>query len=267
MKRVRKVILIICFIFIIYIFSPFNVYGTTGPIKQNSVIKCGSKYYGYHGNPKHWHIVEKKDGTWVSMSTEEVDEPSCYGDIENETITVKLSKCVDGDTMKVIDNKGKIKTVRFLAIDTPEKDHSIKQVEEAGKDASEYTCELLTNAKKITLEFDKNSDKEDKYGRMLAYVYADDVMLQKKLLEKGHARVAYLYSDYSYTNDLKKIETKAQDKKVGIWGNGVSELMYSESEIEKNDEKSNENSEIWDIIIEFIEKIVSKLFEYIESMI
>ena len=34
-----------------------------------------------------------------------------------------------------------------------------------------------------------------------------------------------------------------------------------------NDEKSNENSEIWDMIIEFIEKIVSKLFEYIENMI
>lgn len=266
MKRVSKIIIII-FIFIIYMFSSFNAYATTGPIKQNSVIKCGSKYYGYHGNPKHWHIVEKKDGIWISGTSEEVLEPSCYGDIENETMTVKLSKCIDGDTMKVTDNKGNIKTVRFLAIDTPEKNHSIKQVEEAGKVASEYTCDILTNAKKITLEFDKNSDREDKYGRLLAYVYADNVMLQKKLLEKGHARIAYLYSDYCYTDDLKKIETKAQEKKVGIWGNGVSELMYNDGEPEINDEKNNENNEIWDIILEFIEKIVSKLVEYLENMI
>lgn len=264
--RIRVIYILIISILIINC-KNFNVYATSGPIKQSSVIKCGTKYYGFHGNPKHWHIVKKVDGTWVSSSTDEVEEPSCYGDIENEKITVKLSKCIDGDTIKIIDNKKETKTVRFLAIDTPESDHAIKEVEEYGKEAGKYTCDLLTKAKKITLEFDKNSDKEDKYGRLLAYVYADDTMLQKKLLETGYARIAYLYSDYTYTSDLKKIESKAQNNQKGIWGNGVADLMYENEDKKEENEEKKENNELFNIIWNFIEKIMSKLFDYLENML
>ena len=78
-----------------------------------------------------------------------------------ETIKVELSECVDGDTAKFIYNNEKI-TARFLAIDTPETVHPTKDVEEFGKEASEYTCNKLTNAKEIKLEYDKDSDKTDK---------------------------------------------------------------------------------------------------------
>ena len=74
---------------------------------------------------------------------------------------VTFSKCVDGDTIKVnID--GEINIVRMLAIDTPESVHPTKGVEYYGEEASNYTCNLVTNAKKIELEYDKNSDKKDK---------------------------------------------------------------------------------------------------------
>ena len=74
---------------------------------------------------------------------------------------VTFSKCVDGDTIKVnID--GEINIVRMLAIDTPESVHPTKGVEYYGKEASNYTCNLVTNAKKIELEYDKNSDKCNK---------------------------------------------------------------------------------------------------------
>lgn len=264
MNNMRRFVIFLIFI---YIFGCINVFATAGPIKQDSVIKCGKNYYGFHANPKHWHIVKKVDNTWVSVSSEEVLEPTCYGDIENDTMSVKLSKCVDGDTIKVIDNKKKTYTVRFLAIDTPELSHSNKEVEEYAKKARDYTCDLLEKADKITLEFDKNSDKEDKYERLLAYVYADNIMVQKKLLEKGYAKVAYLYDDYTYTEDLKKIEDKAKNSKVGIWKNNINELMYTDEENDSNSDNSDEISEIFNIIWDFIEKIVSKLFEYFESMI
>ena len=74
---------------------------------------------------------------------------------------VTFSKCVDGDTIKVnID--GEINIVRMLAIDTPESVHPTKGVEYYGEEASNYTCNLVTNAKKIELEYDKNSDKKEK---------------------------------------------------------------------------------------------------------
>ena len=63
---------------------------------------------------------------------------------------VRLSKCVDGDTARfIIDNKEY--STRFLAIDTPEVKHPKKKVEPFGKEASNYTCKRLENAKKIEL--------------------------------------------------------------------------------------------------------------------
>ena len=138
--------------------------------------------------------------------------------ISAKTITVKFSDCVDGDTAKFIYKKEEI-TARFLAIDTPETNHPTKGVEEYGKEASEYTCSKLKNADKIILEFDENSDELDKYGRYLVWVFIDDKLLQKELIENGLASVAYLYDDYKYTYILEEAKQIAEDKKNGIWSN------------------------------------------------
>ena len=74
---------------------------------------------------------------------------------------VKLSKCVDGDTIKVIIDT-KEYTVRMLAIDTPESVHPSKPIEYYGKEASEYTCNKVSNAKNYTnydLYINKNNKK------------------------------------------------------------------------------------------------------------
>lgn len=129
---------------------------------------------------------------------------------------VEFSDCVDGDTIKVIKNK-KEYTVRMLAIDTPESVHPTKGVEYYGKEASEYTCNTVKNAKKLELEYDDNSEKEDKYGRLLAWVFTDDILLQQQLVENGYAKVAYLYDDYKYTKELEKKQELASIKNLGIW--------------------------------------------------
>lgn len=245
----------------------FSVSATSGSIRQNSVIKCGSKYYGSHGNPVHWHIVEKKDGKWVSVSSE-VSEPSCYASIPNEKVEVKFNKCVDGDTIRV-DLDGEVKTVRFLAIDTPESVHPEKEVEAYGKEASDFTCNLVSKAKKLYLEYDKNSDKEDKYGRQLAFVYADDLMLQKELIKVGYAKVAYLYADYTYTSSLQQLESVAKKEKKGIWSdeNVLSQLegdVYADTPSEGD---SDSTSSIWDEILDLFNKLIDKIFDLFKSML
>ncbi|MFQ7092913.1 MAG: thermonuclease family protein [Ruminococcus sp.] len=109
---------------------------------------------------------------------------------------VEFSKCTDGDTAHFL-IRGKDTTVRFLAINAPE---YTKTKEPYGKEASEYVCDILTNANTIELEYDDGSDTLDKYGRTLAWVYADDVLLHKEsLFRSGLAEVKYLYGDYAYT--------------------------------------------------------------------
>lgn len=145
----------------------------------------------------------------------------------NEKVEVTFSKCVDGDTVKFILNDEEI-TARFLAIDTPETVHPTKEEEPFGKEASNYTCEKLTNASKIVLEYDDGSDKTDKYDRHLVWVFYDDNFLQEELLEQGYAKIAYIYGDYTYTEELQQIENNSRQNKIGLWSDYVEEEKIEE---------------------------------------
>lgn len=133
---------------------------------------------------------------------------------EKEKVTFK--DCVDGDTAKVILNQEEIK-IRFLAIDTPETKHPTEGEEAFGKEASAYTCNALQTAKIIEIEYDDGSDQLDKYDRHLVWVFVDGSLLQKELIAKGYAEVAYLYGDYKYTSLLEEEQKIAKENKVGIW--------------------------------------------------
>lgn len=169
---------------------------------------------------------------------------------------VTFSKCVDGDTIKV-KVKNKEATVRMLAVDTPESVHPKKEVEYYGKDASDYTCNLITNAKKIELEYDSNSDKYDKYERLLAWVFVDDYLLQDKLVRNGYAEVAYLYGNYKYTDLLKDHEVLAKQEHIGIWDDDARE----EYNLKKNkDEDTNESLFVTLVLI-----IIGFIYTYIKK--
>lgn len=176
--------------------------------------------------------------------------------------TVKFSKCVDGDTFKVtIDDKEY--TIRMLAIDTPESVKSNTEVEYYGKESSEYTCKKLTNAKKIELEYDSNSDKLDKYDRLLAWVFVDDKLLQEELVTKGYAKVAYLYNDYKYTNILQEKQELASAKSIGIW-DSTAKREYEQKLKEEPSKEKHESIEIIVVtiiflIITFITSIINKI--------
>lgn len=136
--------------------------------------------------------------------------------VGQEQINAKLSRCVDGDTARFIVDDQEI-IARFLAIDTPETVHPQKKEEPFGKEASDYTCNKLTNAKDIKLIYDANSNKKDHYNRHLVWVVVDNQLLQEELVEKGLAKVAYLYDDYQYTDLLLTKEYEAKSQKIGIW--------------------------------------------------
>ena len=128
---------------------------------------------------------------------------------------VTLNKCVDGDTAWFNLNDEVIKT-RFLAINTPE---STNKIEEYGKEASEFTCELLKNSTKIEIEYDENSDKLDKYDRHLVWIFVDNELLQQKLVKNGLAEIKYVYGDYKYLDILNESLVIAKKNKINMWKN------------------------------------------------
>lgn len=171
-----------------------------------------------------------------------------FGAINAKTISVKFSDCVDGDTAKFIYKDEEI-TARFLAIDTPETVHPTKGVEEFGKEASDYTCNKLKEANKIMLEYDDDSDELDKYNRHLVWVFVDGELLQKKLVSKGYASVAYLYGDYKYTEELEEAEQDAEKQKLGIWSIEQSNEEKQDLEKEVTKEENNEDINYKEIIM------------------
>ena len=168
---------------------------------------------------------------------------------------VKFIKCVDGDTAK-FERNNKVFTLRFLAVNTPETKSPKKGVEFYGKEASKYTCDRLEKAKTIEIEYDKNSDRSDRYGRKLGWVFLDDKLLQKDLVENGYAKVEYVYGKYKYLDELKKLETIAKKEKIGLW------------QKETTSDKKTSNKNILDSIIEILNEVVkllsqiSKLFNF-----
>jgi len=139
--------------------------------------------------------------------------------VSAKKVKVKLDKCIDGDTVSIIDKNKKESKIRFLAVDSPE----IDKEEPYSNEAKEFTCNLLKNAKNIYLEDDKKADKYDKYERKLSWVWADDTLVQIELIKNGYAKVAYLYDDYKYASELKKYEKMAIDEEINIWSNKDSQ--------------------------------------------
>ena len=142
---------------------------------------------------------------------------------DNETsVGYLVVSVVDGDTIKV-DIDGTVTTVRLLGVDTPETVHPSQPVECFGQEASSRAKELLEGTQ-VRLEIDATQGNEDRYGRLLRYVFlSDGTHVNKQLISEGYA-YEYTYSTpYQYQVEFKQVQAEAQSSKQGLWADGVCE--------------------------------------------
>lgn len=192
--------------------------------------------------------------------------------IESEKVSsmiVTLEKCIDGDTAKLKSEDGSVITYRFLAINAPEIANLENEEEPFAMEASKYTCDKLTMADEIKLEFDENASEKDAYDRGLAWVFVDGVLLQEELISKGYAKVGYLYDEYKYSTLLKEKEEEAKKLKVGIWNEDeVKEQETDEvKEEESTTEKEKSNNLIFDFLNDIIENLVASFNNFVDSIL
>lgn len=184
--------------------------------------------------------------------------------LKNEYDTVTLSKCVDGNSARFLLGDNEIK-VKFLAIDTSNLTLEVARDDEtAGSYVFDYVCSLFENANDIKIEYEPNSEKEDKYGRILAWVYVDDTLLQEHLLRLGYAKVSYMYDDYTYNDILLESENYAKVNKLGIW-----EKEEEEETVEVSDEPSQDNEKnnsIISIIFDFLSDVFEQFMNFIDRL-
>lgn len=131
----------------------------------------------------------------------------------------RVRHVVDGDTIE-LDN-GQI--VRYIGIDTPEvrkrqNGSWVYAPEPYAEKAKDYNRQLV-EGKPVRLEFDVQ--KKDKYDRLLAYCFVDDVFVNAKMLEEGYAFLYTISPNVKYVDLLVEKQRDARQNSRGIWADPV----------------------------------------------
>lgn len=122
---------------------------------------------------------------------------------------------LDGDTI-MIDMGGTTETIRFIGIDTPEKNHPEKPVQCFAEAASAHLAGLI-GFQSVRLEADELSQNRDRYDRLLRYVYlSDGTLLNARQIQDGFA-FAYLSFPYTKSAEFERLESEARSEGRGLW--------------------------------------------------
>jgi len=118
-----------------------------------------------------------------------------------------VTEVIDGDTIVV---EGGYR-VRYIGIDAPE---IHPEVEAYGIEAWQANRQLV-EGKEVRLEQDIS--ETDRYGRLLRYVYVEDILVEAELVRQGLARAKAYPPDTKYQDYLERMETEAKVAGRGIW--------------------------------------------------
>ena len=134
----------------------------------------------------------------------------------NNEYVVKVIKVIDGDTIVI--EGGEI--IRYIGINSPE----------TGQDKDDCFAQEAFNANKELIEgkevkLEKDVSEKDKYGRLLRYVWVDDIFVNEYLVRYGYALSAEYPPDTKYAQQFNSFEKQAQEENLGLWSlcqiNGV----------------------------------------------
>lgn len=134
-----------------------------------------------------------------------------YNNISNiNPKTYLVIRVVDGDTIEIEGGQ----KVRYIGIDTPETVSPSKPVQCFGKEASEKNKELVLG-KRVKLE--KDISETDKYGRLLRYVWIDDIFVNDYLVRQGYASASTYPPDVKYSEQFVQAQQEAVGNNRGLW--------------------------------------------------
>lgn len=122
-------------------------------------------------------------------------------------------RVVDGDTILVQLGTRREK-VRYIGIDAPELHHPTRGEEPGGREATELNRRLV-GSQPVRLELDVRA--RDQYGRLLAYVWVGDLMVNAELVRLGYAQVMTVPPNVKHQALLVKLQREARDAGRGLW--------------------------------------------------
>lgn len=122
-------------------------------------------------------------------------------------------RVVDGDTIRVRLGD-EVERVRYIGVNTPEVHHPRKGEEPGGREAMAINDGLVAG-RQVRLELDVQP--RDRYGRLLAYVWVGDVMINAELVRMGYAQVMTVPPNVRYQELFLKLQREARALRRGLW--------------------------------------------------
>lgn len=135
-------------------------------------------------------------------------DPACQ---DNTAEPVRIRHVHDGDTVVRADGE----RIRLIGIDTPELARDERPAEAGSLQARDRLRTWIANADRITARYGR--ELRDKYGRLLAHLYADDRNLQAELLAAGLATPLFISPNLAHVDCYQQAALMARRQGLGLW--------------------------------------------------
>lgn len=164
---------------------------------------------GNNISPQQSAIVLKQPSTFI-VESNRAPELTLN---ENESlirVKVEVIRVIDGDTIEIEGGK----RVRYIGIDAPEIS-SRNALKRCFAEQAAMENRKLVEGKIVELE--KDLSETDEYGRLLRYVFAEDILVNEQLVREGYANSWTYPPDIRYQQRLLVAEQQAKEDKRGLW--------------------------------------------------
>jgi micrococcal nuclease len=125
-----------------------------------------------------------------------------------------VSHIVDGDTFYCQDGD----KVRLIGIDSPEREQH-----PFGDQARRALLQLIPPGTAVRLQRDVAPN--DRYGRVLAYVWIDSTLVNETMVKDGWAVLYTVPPNIKYANRLGRAQKEARARRSGLWSGSGFECL------------------------------------------
>ncbi|NET05957.1 MAG: thermonuclease family protein [Symploca sp. SIO2B6] len=159
----------------------------------------------------------------------------CQSEHLPKGITLKVQRVVSGQTLEVLNPKQVpplIEPVRLIGIEAP--DLRQKPWGLAAKKRLEKLISEVSDGQSVlkTVLFEPDIQKQDSFGRSLAYAWYNGKLLNEQLVKEGYALAAPRIPNNKYDTRLIKAQEYARIMGYGIW-NPEQPMRLSPSEFRR----------------------------------
>jgi endonuclease YncB( thermonuclease family) len=121
-----------------------------------------------------------------------------------------VARVIDGDTVRLDDDT----SVRLIGINCPELGYGARTAEPFAERARDTLSRLIGSG---PVRVVPGTETRDRYGRLLAYLFAAKVDLQLELLKRGLASVVAIPPNIERLSTYQDAQRRAREQAIGIW--------------------------------------------------